>query len=321
MEWSVTSEQHLADTFATHINPFWKQRVCRGEFSGKGGIEVHYAWCMPDNPRSAIVISSGRIESLLKYQELIYDFYTNDCAVFILDHRGQGLSGRMTHDPQHGYVAHFDDYVDDLVYFVHHIVKPQTTLPLNLVCHSMGGAIGTLTVLREPGLFAKLVLCSPMLGIRPALPDWLAVTLIKTGLAFNRLRKRTSGYFFGQTPYISYPFSLNKLTHSETRYRLFRKLYDTESRLQLGGVTTEWLHAARIAMDTIEREAGTLKLPVLVFSADDDKIIDNTRQRRVASAIEGAEIVVVDGAYHELFIEKDAIRTPVVHKLLAFIHS
>jgi len=32
----------------------------------------------------------------------------------IMSHRGQGESGRMTSDPQMGYVEYFDDYVADL---------------------------------------------------------------------------------------------------------------------------------------------------------------------------------------------------------------
>ena len=94
MSWTFTSEQDLASTFATEINPFWQTSVTLGEFVGKDNIDVHYAWCIPENPKSTVVISSGRIESYLKYKELIFDLYQNGFAVFILDHRGQGLSDR-----------------------------------------------------------------------------------------------------------------------------------------------------------------------------------------------------------------------------------
>lgn len=141
MGWKFTSEKDLVDTFSNTINPFWEEQVSRGHFIGKGDIEVHYAWCIPNTPRATIVISSGRIESYLKYKELVFDLYQNGFAVFILDHRGQGLSGRMTHDPQHGYVADFDDYVDDLVYFTQKIVIPKQQGSLQLLCHSMAGPL------------------------------------------------------------------------------------------------------------------------------------------------------------------------------------
>jgi len=319
MDWKFTSEKDLVNTFNNTIDPFWEEQVSRGHFAGKGDVDVHYAWCIPDTPRSTIVISSGRIESYLKYKELVFDLYQNGFAVFILDHRGQGLSGRMTHDPQHGYVAHFDDYVDDLVYFTQNIVVPKQQGRLQLLCHSMGGAIGALTLLRLPTLFSKAVLASPMFGIKPALPNWLANSLITAGLAVNKLRKQQSGYFFGQTPYIAYPYSLNKLTHSKTRYGLFRALYDEERRIQLGGVTTEWLCAAHGAMNTIEKSAGAITTPSLVLSADNDAIIDNKRQRRVVGQMPNARLVVIEKAYHEIITESDDLREEAMTKVLDFL--
>ncbi|WP_421133403.1 alpha/beta fold hydrolase [Alteromonas sp. A079] len=321
MSWIFTSENNLASAFAEHINPFWGQHVTEGSFTGKEHVSVRYAFCIPENAKATIVISSGRIESYLKYKEFIYDLYVNGFAVFILDHRGQGLSGRMTHDPQHGYVKHFDDYVDDLITFTETIVKPKQQGELQLVCHSMGGAIGALTLIRRPTLFTKAVLASPMLGIKPSLPNWLANGLIRTGLAVNRMKKRESGYFFGQTPYIAFPYALNKLTHSRTRYSLFRELYDEEQDIQLGGVTTEWLKAAHEAMHYIEQSAGAITTNTLVLSADGDTIIDNKRQRRVAEKMPNATLVVIPRAYHELFTEADDIRDSTLQRVLDFLTS
>ena len=319
MSWKFTTEQELATTFATTINPFWQSSVTRGHFNGKDNVEVHYAWCRPQNPTASVVISSGRIESYLKYKELIFDLYQNGFAVFIIDHRGQGLSGRMTHDHQHGYVADFEDYIDDLVTFVHKVVKPLQQGPLRLLCHSMGGAIGALTLLREPTLFDKAVLASPMFGIKPALPNWLANGLIQIGLTFNRIRKQTSGYFFGQTSYIPYPYALNKLTHSKARYALFRKLYDEERSIQLGGVTTEWLSAAHRAMNYIEKSAPCLTTPCLVLSAENDSIIDNKRQQKVTKTMPHAKLELIAGAYHEVFTARDDIRNNALTMVCDFM--
>jgi len=314
-----TREDDLIDAIATRINPFWQQDVTTGTFAGKDNVDVFYAWCKPDNAHATIVISSGRIESLLKYKELIYDFFRQGYAVFILDHRGQGMSGRMTHDPQHGYVADFEDYVDDLITFTHKIVAPLEVGARYLLCHSMGGAIGALTLLKAPELFSKAVLCSPMFGIRPALPRWVSNMLIGAGLAFNRARKRQSGYFFGQTPYLAYPYALNKLTHSEIRYRLFRDLYDEEREIQLGGVTTEWLQAALTAMDKIESCAAQISTPTLVVSASQDKIIDNKRQLAVARRMQNGTVIEMQGAYHELFTESDDYRIPLLTKVVDYL--
>lgn len=321
MEWKITQEAKLAEAFEGEIIPFWKQAVTTSAFNDKHDVKVHYAWCVPPEAHSTVVISSGRIESLLKYKELIYDLYQNGFAAFILDHRGQGLSGRLTDDPHHGYVDTFDDYVDDLLYFVNQFVLPKACGATNLVCHSMGGAIGALAMIRAPELFSKAVLCSPMFGIRPALPAWLAAGLIHSGLWINRLRKRRSGYFFGQRRYLAYPFAINNLTHSEIRYQLFRRLYDQTANIQLGGVTTEWLHAAQEAMDKIEHQAADITTPLLVFSAGKDKIIDNRRQQKIVRSMPDAKLEIVEGAYHELFTESDKFRVPVLQQLMAFLHA
>ncbi|QJR80533.1 alpha/beta fold hydrolase [Alteromonas pelagimontana] len=325
MNWKFTRESQLAHALVSEINPFWSEQVTTGQFTGKHNVKVHYAWCMPLHPRSAVVVSSGRIEALLKYKEVIYDFWRNDVAVFILDHRGQGQSGRMTEDPHQGYVADFEDYVDDLLYFVQQIVQPciavdgRGPLPLHLLCHSMGSAIGALAILREPTLFQRAVFCSPMFGIRPPLPHWFAEMVIGASRAVNSLSRLPAAYFFRQKGYHAVAFDDNRLTHSNIRYQLFRELYEQQPELQLGGVTTQWLYAAYLAIAAIEKRAADITLPVLVLSASEDKVVDNVRQKRIAAKFGDCQYEVVHGAFHELLIESDEYRDKALCKILTFL--
>ncbi|AXR05219.1 alpha/beta fold hydrolase [Salinimonas sediminis] len=316
---SLFSESELSAASVSHIEPFWQSAVKTGSFQGKHDVPVSYAWCCPPQARQSVLISSGRIESLLKYKEVIYDLYHHGYAVFILDHRGQGLSGRMTDNPHHGYVANFTDYVDDLLTFHRQVITPHQRGALSLLCHSMGGAIGALTILREPGLFERAVFCSPMFGIRPALPEPVAKGLLWLGQRKAIKAGVIADYFFGQTDYQAVPFGLNKLTHSDVRYQLFRSLYEAEPAIQLGGVTTAWLAAARQAMAEITQQAPRLTLPCLLFSAGADKVVDNRVQRAVARAMPHCQWVEISGARHELLIEADRYRVPVMKQLLAFL--
>lgn len=316
---TLFNEAELADALTHTIEPFWKTRVRTGVFKGCKDVRVSYAWCVPDNPKGSVLISSGRIESLLKYKEVIYDCFRHQLAVFILDHRGQGLSGRMTDNPHHGYVESFSDYVADLMTFYHDIVKPHQKGPLSLLCHSMGSAIGALAALESPALFSKVVFCSPMFGIRPSLPDPVAKLLLWMGKRKAAKAGRVADYFFGQGDYKPVTFGLNKLTHSEVRYQIFRQLYEASPAIQLGGVTTHWLEAARIAMADIEQRAAQLTMPVRLYSAGDDKVVDNRAQQRVAGQIPQCTMMIIDGASHELLIEKDAYRQPVMQDILTFL--
>lgn len=319
MQWKITREDQLESVFNESINPFWHHQVIEDEITAKDGVVLKYAYSIPAHATATVVLSSGRIETYLKYKEMMFDLWQNGFAVFIIDHRGQGLSGRMVENPQLGYVADFDEYVEDLNDFIQQIVKPRQVGELHLVAHSMGSCIGALTLMKYPELFKKAVLCAPMFGVKPALPNWLGNSLIRIGLFWNAVRKKEAGYFFGQTDYIAYPFKINPLCHSEARYRVFRDLYEDMPETQLGGVTTEWLKAAQFAMNDIQENAGKIQTPTLVFCADADMIIDNKRQSSAVAKMPNAEYRIVKKGFHELFNETDEYRLPVMTELLDFL--
>lgn len=319
MAWTVSREADLTAS-ADQIQQFWQQFVSTGEMVGEGGVMLAYAWCIPAKARATIVLSSGRIEAYLKYQEVIFDLYNNGFAVFIIDHRGQGLSGRMTDNPHQGYVQRFADYVNDFTQFTEQVVKPnQPEGPRFLVAHSMGCAIAALSILNKPELFQRAVFCSPMFGIRPALPAWLANGLLNWSEARIRKQGMLTDYFIGQRDYHPVAFTLNRLTHSQARYQCFRTLYDEQPELQLGGVTVAWLRQAMAAMDEIEQRAAELALPCLMISAGSDTVVDNKRQQRVAAKMPQVSTMTVQGAFHELLIEQDDMRLPVVERILDFL--
>ncbi len=72
--WYLCTESRLAQQFSEYIAPFWHEHVVQGYFRGNGDISVSYAYCVPEHAKQSVLISSGRIESLLKYKEVIYDF-------------------------------------------------------------------------------------------------------------------------------------------------------------------------------------------------------------------------------------------------------
>ena len=74
-------------------------------------------------------------------------------------------------------------------------------------------------------------------------------------------------------------------------------------------------------MNKIENSARGITTPSLVLSADDDAIIDNKRQRRVAQLMPNATLEIVPRAYHELFTESDEIRERSVKRILDFLTS
>ncbi|MDF2178696.1 alpha/beta fold hydrolase [Aliiglaciecola sp. CAU 1673] len=318
MEYFFSDEANLENDYATQIEGFWHNQVQTGQFSGVDDVDIAFAYVLHPQARGSIVISSGRIEGYLKYKETLFDLYQNHFSVFVLDHRGQGLSGRMSHNPHHGLVEDFDEYVSDLKTFYDGWVKPNSQHKPFLLGHSMGSAIGTLYLLAHPEDFQAAAFSAPMYGIKSPVPAFIANGLIGIGLRLNKLLSESPWYFIGQADYMALPFALNQLTHSPVRYKIFREEYDKEPKLKLGGVTFQWLSAAIKAMDKIEQQAHRLKVPVLVLQAGADLVVDNARQDAVCALMPHCRMETFAGAKHELLMEEDKHRHAALWTILTF---
>ncbi|MGL5360263.1 MAG: alpha/beta fold hydrolase [Shewanella sp.] len=281
---------------------FWRT-VVQGRLTAADGISLAYMVAHHPKARASIVLSSGRVESYLKYQELAFDLHQQGYSVFAIDHRGQGLSDRMTANPHQGYVRRFGDYVDDFALFIEQVVLTQAQGRLYLLGHSMGGAIGTLYLQQFPGVFRAAAFSAPMYGIKLPMPKgfirWLANKL-------DRSRHGAANYVLGGQDYCAVSFKDNELTHSETRYQAYRALYAEQPVLQLGSPTNHWLIEALDAADACVLATSEIDTPILILQAGDDGIVDNAAQWRAMSS--RCQIRVIEGASHELFIEKDAYR-------------
>lgn len=318
---NTLADQIIYSRFENHIEPFWKNNMVNGYLNGKDAVQIAYAFVIHPDPQGSIVICSGRIESLLKYKELVFNLYNAGYSVFIHDHRGQGLSGRSTVNPHKGYVASFDDYVSDLHTFVNNVVTPNSISKPHLLCHSMGSAIGTQYLITYPDDFSRCVLSAPMFGIKPALPAWLANCLVKIHLCINSMFSQQPWYFLGQSDYLAKPFEQNELTHSQARYTIFRREYDAQEDVKLGGVTNRWLCAALESMQVILHRAHEIRQPILLLQAQQDEVVDNKAQNRIGSLLSSCTTVVLPDAKHEILMESDEIRDRCLREMLDFFET
>lgn len=314
----INSEKQLNENYAKVIQPFWQQELKQGEFSGVGGVLIRYAYVVHPQPIGSVAISSGRVETLIKYKEVVFDLYNNGYSVFIHDHRGQGLSGRMTANPHKGYVEDFIDFVSDFKRFYDQVIEPNSQHKPLMLCHSMGGTIGSLYVLKYPDDFAKIALSAPMYGVRPALPDWLGKLLISSNFLVSNWFGSEPRYFMGQGDYQAETFANNKLTHSQPRYQIFIDEYEGQPEVKLGGITTQWLKAALAAMDSVKLQAGLFPIPMLLMQAGSDKIVDNQSQDQVVNLVPNCQKLLIAGASHELLMEVDEYRNACFTAILRF---
>lgn len=319
---SVEATDNFAALYQQHIGPFW-QKVSPQQLKLLDGSTLYYVLIKPEKVKATVVVVNGRTESYLKYQELAYELTQQGYQVLMFDHRGQGISARLTDNPNKGHIESFQQYIDDMHQLVSRVVQPDHQLPLYLLGHSMGGAISTLYLEQHPDVFQKAALSAPMHGINGKLfyDEQDACRLASAVTLFS-----TQGYAgFAEKPYAAEPFSRNELTGSEVRYQWTQQLYQDNPELQLGGATWGWLEQACQVLPQMQRQARNIKIPLLVMQAELDTIVSAAAQQEFCTVLADnpdsgcvGGLQLITGAKHELLFEQDAIRQQAVDKVLAY---
>lgn len=315
-----TTETQLASRYNNEIMHFWQQGHF-SHFNGVNNVRINYAYFINKNngiPAKCLVISSGRCESYLKYKELSFDLFNSGYSIFLIDHRGQGLSQRLLADPHKGHVNNFQDYVDDLANFIENIVTPHcSNSKPYLLAHSMGGAIATRYLQDFPNNIQAAVLSSPMFGFNSGkVPHFIAELVLKISVRLNQWFNKQPWYFLGHKGFSHTEFSDNILMHSALRYQQFTQLYNATSEIQLGGVTVQWLNESQKALAKIFNNIDKIESPTLVLQAGQDKVIDNQAQNTFCQQLNqlqpgscpNGKPLLINDAYHELFFESDIYR-------------
>jgi lysophospholipase len=326
---------------AEAIERFWRDRGQGATFSGRGGLQLAFReFLQPDlaTEKGAIVIASGRTESMLKYKELVFDLYRAGWSVYIHDHRGQGLSEReraVARTPQKGHVGRFADYADDLRRFIATFVPVGRHRNLFLLAHSMGGAVSAL--LLEGGgpevqRLRAAALSSPMLEIKGLVG--LPADLVSCRVAKDLVKQgKANGYVALGKDWQADAFKPgNPYTSSRARFDRVAAQELAEPKVRLGSATHGWLDQACQGAQRARTQSAKVGTPVLVLVAGADAIVHNDGAVQFCRGLPkagpnpgcqgpGGGPVVIDGAQHEMFIERDELRRTALNRVLAFFDS
>lgn len=312
----------LSERWHTQLQPFWQQMTC-AVLTTHDQVQLSYYCHLVPGAKHAVLISSGRMEMALKYAELCFELVQAGYSVFLLDHRGQGLSQRELSNPHKGYIADFSLYQHDLAQFVEHVIIPSGHQRYIALGHSMGCAIlaGYLQQHRHP--FCAAILASPMFGIYTGLvPARLAESIALAFGAVNRALTTQPWYFPGQSDYREKEFNNNPLTSSAERYQWLLQRYRELPQAQLGGVTTQWVSAAILAMRQLQQSAAQWHTPVLLLQAGADKVVSNHAQnqwyRQLPDTVLHQQLRLA-GARHEIFMESDELRLQALNAINSFL--
>jgi lysophospholipase len=290
------------------------------EISALDGVRLRVARCPARRGprRGTITLIQGRAEYIEKYFETATNLTAAGFDVILLDSRGQGGSQRLLTNPRKGHVARFDHYERDLEAVVSQVL-PQAEPPHYALAHSQGALMLFRALARKPWPFERAVLAAPLFGLGSLYePVGTAVALAQMthSLGFGRAFVPSAG----ATPVDWQPFERNVVTSDPIRFARNAAVIEANPAIGLGGPTIGWVNAAVDAMEDAGKAhfADKIGTPCLIVTAGNDVIVSNRAIEAVSQRLRTGRSILIDGAKHELMMERDVFREPFLAAVDAY---
>jgi lysophospholipase len=296
------------------VMPFFHKGE-QGQLIAFDGRKLHYHHFPHASPHSSLIIVTGWTEGAPKYAEIIHDLHQAGVEIFIMDWRGQGRSERLIEDPQVTWVADYDDFVQDLHQFVTEVVKPRAQHPPSIMGHSMGANVITHYLTKQPEIFDRAVLSSPMLDmILGPYPTWLGRL---TSWLYDLVGLGTKmvwghGYFDAKT-------AENWVTHSTQRWTFWNEFKTVHPEYIMNAASFRWVLEGLRATDYMKDNAHLIRVPLLMLQAGRDLYVATAGQDRVCEKAYYCKKITYPFAKHEILNEVDLIRQDALDEVLRFL--
>lgn len=307
-------------------------------FTTADGRKLRYGSVHPkDSIADAVVVClPGLRDFAEQYFETAHDALKKNMAFWVIDWHGQGESDRALSNRHKRHSGGYERDIADLYQLVDGYILPSAVhpevgrLPLVMLAHSMGAHIGLRfihdcnTSSKGKQAFSAAFLCAPMFGVN-ALDflslrcAWLAALLLCI-----LPRAYVPKYGGNWTPeYRNKTQNAGKFTHDPVRGKLQEVWYGEKPNLQVGGPTNRWL------LETIKsclklnhkKYLKGIELPIHIAMAGNDRIINNQLIERAANILPSATLDNFPGAEHELLMESDEYRQPLLDHFFSFIEK
>lgn len=269
--------------------------------------------------KGCICLFPGRGEFIEKYFETIAELLERGFSVAVLDWRGQGRSQRPLKNPRKGHVVSFDEFSEDLETFMTTIVEPDCKGPYFALAFSMGANI-ILRALPHHSWFQRVVLVSPLVGLSPQLVTFGVLKFIVKLANFIGLG---TAYIPGgrSRPTEERKFAGNLLTTDSVRLQRVKDILRSDSALGLGSPTFGWVYAAIESISVLQQEGfgAGISTPTLVIAAGHERVVSYRAIETLCRKMPKGALVTIDGALHEIMMERDIFREQFWGAFDAFI--
>lgn len=270
-----------------------------------------YDWRASQN-KGVVLVVHGFSESAVKLQEVCWHFYQLGYDVIAYDQRGHGCSARLCGDPSLVHIDTFESYVRDLAALID-LVKENTSEPVILYGHSMGGAVCAIAASRLCPSLEKVILSSPMVRPQTAGLPYSLAHLIASLLCLND----PAGYVPGSKPYEKESFACSAGTCREF-FDWYSEIRQRDIRYQTVAPSCGWLKSTA----QVERQLKkTTQFPTcLLIQCKDDAFVVNRRQDWFIEKVHGQKCVF-DHVKHEIYNSPDSIRSRYWSVIEQFLRS
>lgn len=210
--------------------------------------------------------------------------------------------------------------MDDLETFILTCVRPAVgDLPLDLLGHSMGGAVAAQFLVRHPETFRRAVLTSPMIAPSSGnVPMWAGHALAAFMCLIGKGKKRA--FIAGPFDPAKEPFETSCST-SRARFDYYQQKRVAMPCLQVCAPSYRWvLESIRQTGKLLDPAlVGAIRTRVLLCQASDETVVLTREQEQFVRLLKDGEFARFDGARHEIYNSVDATMQPYVQKLLTFL--
>lgn len=318
------SEQNYKSDYQEKIIPLLNQ-FQKKSFIGSHFVPIHYVkYTSNEQSSRCLIILPGRSEPLEKYAEVVYDLNNgslkNEYKFFLMDHRGQGSSGRMIEkDPLDyfkGHVDQFENYSKDVKIFFDSIVNNSGCTEKNLLAHSLGAGIAVDFIQKNPEYIDRAFLSSPMLKIQTEPYSYsIARTIVLASMAGGL----GNNFAIGQKPYTGERnFEQNKFTSSKERYDMTMDIFETFPKTKLGGVTNRWLNEVMSGTWRMRFKYSELKIPLRVAHAGIEKYSDKSEMIKLCEEAPYCNRIYLETSKHEVLMDRDINRNIIFSEMEKF---
>jgi lysophospholipase len=297
---------------------WWESHAQHGMFNRQG---IKIATCSFQTTRkhakANVFLVTGANESFLSYADIIYALVSDGFNVMTYDHQGQGLSERWLAHAK--WVYNWDDYVDDLSFYITTVTRENPSLPVYAIAHSLGGLILAVCMSRHPTLINRCVLLCPMFRTRFYISIFRHMLPVPEPIVYW-VSSCLSIMGLGAFPAFGFDLTTDIRADNELQMKFTKALYEKYPGLYSGAATNDWRRLCILAQKKFSRRYKFVRTNCLVLCAASDAYAHTSAMLDFAKNAASCKLVM-GPCYHNILFETDDIKDAAQNTIFEFLNQ